>query len=63
MITRLEYGAQGTNPRFIVTNLQGHAVQLYERLYCQRGEAENRIKEGPARQGLCTDAGSAPADP
>lgn len=45
VITRLEYGAQGTNPRFIVTNLEGEAVQLYDRLYCQRGEAENRIKE------------------
>jgi len=45
VVTRLEYGAQGTNPRFIVTNLEGEAVQLYERLYCQRGEAENRIKE------------------
>jgi hypothetical protein len=45
VITRLEYGAQGTNPRFIVTNLQGDPVQLYDRLYCQRGEAENRIKE------------------
>jgi hypothetical protein len=45
VITRLEYGAQGTNPRFIVTNLAGHAIQLYDHLYCQRGEAENRIKE------------------
>jgi hypothetical protein len=45
VITRLEYGNQGTNPRFIVTNLQGQAVQLYDQLYCQRGEAENRIKE------------------
>ena len=45
VITRLEYGAQGTNPRFIVTNLQAEAVDLYERLYCARGEAENRIKE------------------
>jgi hypothetical protein len=45
VITRLEYGDQGTNPRFIVTNLQGDPVQLYEQLYCQRGEAENRIKE------------------
>jgi len=45
VITRLEYGVQGTNPRFIVTNLQGDPVQLYEHLYCQRGEAENRIKE------------------
>lgn len=45
VITRLEYGAQGTNPRFIVTNLAGDPVQLYDQLYCQRGEAENRIKE------------------
>jgi Transposase DDE domain group 1 len=45
VITRLEYGALGTNPRFIVTNLPGDPVQLYEHLYCQRGEAENRIKE------------------
>lgn len=45
VVTRLEYGAQGTNPRFIVTNLEGEAVQLYDHLYCQRGEAENRIKE------------------
>ena len=45
VITRLEHGAQGSNPRFVVTNLEGDAVQLYERLYCARGEAENRIKE------------------
>jgi hypothetical protein len=45
VITRLEYGAQGTNPRFVVTNLQGDPEALYEGLYCQRGEAENRIKE------------------
>jgi Transposase DDE domain group 1 len=45
IITRLEYGAQGNNPRFVVTNLEGDAIQLYEDLYCARGEAENRIKE------------------
>ena len=45
VITRLEYGAQGNNPRFVVTNLKGGASAPYERLYCQRGEAENRIKE------------------
>ncbi len=45
VITRLEYGEQGTNPRFVVTNLQGDAESLYDALYCQRGEAENRIKE------------------
>jgi Transposase DDE domain group 1 len=45
VITRLEYGAQGNNPRFVVTNLEGDATHLYEQLYCARGEAENRIKE------------------
>lgn len=45
IVTRLEYGAQGANPRFVVTNLDLPAAQLYDGLYCQRGEAENRIKE------------------
>ncbi len=45
VITRLEYGQQGTNPRFVVTNLAGDATHLYDKVYCQRGEAENRIKE------------------
>ena len=45
VITRLEFGSQGANPRFIVTNLNGTAADLYDALYCQRGEAENRIKE------------------
>lgn len=45
VITRLEWGEQGHNPRFIVTNLDGEAATLYDGVYCQRGEAENRIKE------------------
>ena len=45
VITRLEYGGQGTNPRYVVTNLTGQPQALYDDLYCQRGEAENRIKE------------------
>jgi len=45
VITRLEWGEQGSNPRFVVTNLPGDPQQLYDELYCQRGEAENRIKE------------------
>ena len=45
IVTRLEYGTQGTNPRFVVTNLDLPADHLYDTLYCQRGEAENRIKE------------------
>ena len=45
VITRLEWGEQGCNPRFVVTNLAGDPRALYDELYCQRGEAENRIKE------------------
>lgn len=32
------------NPRFVVTNLQGCPERLYK-LYCGRGDSENRIKE------------------
>lgn len=45
LVTRLEFGAQGASPRFIVSNLDLPAATLYDELYCQRGEAENRIKE------------------
>ena len=45
VIARLEHGAQGANPRFIVTSLSGDARYLYDKRYCARGEAENRIKE------------------
>ena len=57
VIARLEHGALGANPRFIVTTLQGDAAHLYEDLYCARGEAENRIKEAQldlfGRRGSC----------
>jgi len=33
------------NPRFVVTNLSGSPRHLYERVYCARGDIENRIKE------------------
>lgn len=45
IVTRLEFGSQGANPRFVVTNLDRPAEALYDALYCARGEAENRIKE------------------
>lgn len=53
VIARLEYSEQGDNPRYIVTNLAGAPEDLYERLYCGRGEMENRIKE--AQLGLFAD--------
>ncbi|MGH7126760.1 MAG: IS1380 family transposase, partial [Stellaceae bacterium] len=33
------------NPRFVITNLTRTPRRLYERVYCQRGELENRLKE------------------
>lgn len=45
IIARVEAGSEGTDTRFIVTNLEGgRAKHLYERLYCARGQAENHIK-------------------
>jgi hypothetical protein len=45
VIAKAEHSGQGENPRFVVTNLPGPPQGLYEKIYCQRGEAENRIKE------------------
>lgn len=59
VIGKAETGAQGDNPRFIVTNIpregvrgasgetliEGDGASLYEELYCERGNAENRIKQ------------------
>lgn len=45
IIARVEAGEQGTDTRFIVTNLAGGKPKaLYEHLYCRRGTAENHIK-------------------
>jgi len=33
------------NPRFLVTNLPHRPVTVYTRLYCGRGDMENRLKE------------------
>lgn len=45
VIAKAEYGAQGRNPRFLVTSLAGDAPALYDKVFCGRGEMENRIKE------------------
>src|SRR3954452_17732503 len=45
IIARVEAGPQGTDTRFVVTNLAGGSARtLYEALYCRRGQAENHIK-------------------
>jgi Transposase DDE domain group 1 len=45
VIIKAEHNAQGANPRFVVVNVPGDPQELYEDVYCQRGEMENRIKE------------------
>jgi len=45
VILKAEHMSQGSNPRYVVTNLDGDAQSLYEQVYCARGEMENRIKE------------------
>lgn len=48
VVAKAEYLEKGENPRFVVTSLQAPvwpAQNLYEQLYCARGEMENRLKE------------------
>ena len=48
LIGKAEWTKGEANPRFLVTSLKPDAWAarpLYEDLYCQRGEMENRIKE------------------
>ena len=57
IIAKLEVTDKGPNPRFIVTNLPGNAQELYDTIYCARGDMENRIKE--QQLGLFADRTSA----
>lgn len=48
VVGKAEWTRGEANPRFVVTSLkpaEADARTLYERLYCARGEMENRIKE------------------
>ena len=45
VIARVEATSKGSDVRFIVTNLNGKAKVLYEKVYCARGRMENMIKE------------------
>jgi hypothetical protein len=48
VVAKAEWTQGEANPRFIVTTLmrnEAGARQLYEDIYCARGEMENRIKE------------------
>jgi Transposase DDE domain group 1 len=48
VVGKAEHLSKGANARFVVTSLTSQDRQaraLYEELYCQRGEMENRVKE------------------
>ena len=45
VIVKAEHTGKGPNPRYVVTNLTGDPKKLYDKLYCARGDMENRIKE------------------
>ena len=48
VIGKAEWTGGAANPRFVVTSLtraEHEARHLYEKVYCARGEMENRIKE------------------
>jgi hypothetical protein len=44
-VVRAEGKKPKDNPRFVVTNMRQSPRWLYEEVYCQRGDLENRIKE------------------
>ena len=48
VVAKAEHLPAGSTPRFVVTSIapdRWPATALYERLYCARGDMENRIKE------------------
>ena len=48
VVGKAEWTGGAANPRFVVTSLKRDEVKaryLYEKLYCARGDMENRIKE------------------
>ena len=60
VVGKAEWTGGEANPRFVVTSLareEHEARHLYEKLYCARGEMENRIKE--CQLDLCADRTSA----
>ena len=45
IIVKTEHTEKGCNTRYVATNLEGQPQLLYDKLYCARGDMENRIKE------------------
>jgi hypothetical protein len=44
-VVRQDGKAPKDNERFVVTNLKGSPRHIYKKIYCYRGDIENRIKE------------------
>jgi len=45
VIVKAEHSSHGASPRYVVTNLPQGDQYLYDKLYCARGDMENRIKD------------------
>jgi len=46
VVVRAEHNEYwGTNPRFVITSIEGFDPETLYRAYCQRGDCENRIKD------------------
>ena len=53
VVAKAEWTEGAANPRFVVTSLsrdEHEAQHLYEKVYCARGDMENRIKSLPSRK-------------
>jgi len=53
IILKAEHLSKGANARFVVTNLDCPPAEIYDGIYTQRGDMENRIKEQQLY--LCAD--------
>ena len=66
VVAKAEWTGGEANPRFVVTSLaaeEHQARHLYEKLYCARGEMENRIKSLPSRKRGSASSISTPTVP
>jgi len=45
IVAKADFGAQGANPRFVLTNIDGFPPDMLYSAYCERGQCENRIKD------------------
>ena len=45
IIGKAEFNKHGSNHRYVITNMNHAPQELYEEVYCMRGDMENRIKE------------------